>query len=94
MKPVAFMMILAGLGVAGLWVSHGMDLATREKVAITTVTTDDFGDEVETVEWKKPTDYPITGFHIGFDYAAPAIAGLIGLGIGLLFLDKRRERQS
>ena len=91
MKPVAFALILAGLAVAGLWVAHGADLATCEKVAVTTVTTDDFGDEVETVEWKKPTDYPVTGFHIGFDYAAPAIAGLIGIGIGLLFLERRRK---
>ena len=92
MKPIAFILILTGLGVGGLWFAHGADLATREKVAVTTVTTDDFGDEVETVEWKKPTDYPITGFHIGFDYAAPAIAGLIGIGIGLLFLERRRSK--
>lgn len=92
MKPLAFILILNGLGIGALWVAHGADLATREKVAVTTVTTDDFGDEVETVEWKKPTDYPITGFHIGFDYAAPAIAGLIGIGIGLLFLERRRSK--
>ena len=92
MKPIALILILAGLGIGGLWFAHGADLATREKVAVTTVTTDDFGDEVETVEWKKPTDYPITGFHIGFDYAAPAIAGLIGIGIGLLFLERRRSK--
>jgi len=91
MKPLAILFILTGFGITGLWISHGADIATREKVPVTTVTTDDFGDEVETIEWIKPTDYPITGFHIGFDYAAPAIAGLIGIGIGLLFLERRRN---
>ncbi len=91
MKPLAFILILNGLGIGALWVAHGADLATREKVAVKTVSVDDFGDEVETIEWKKPTDYPVTGFHIGFDYAAPAIAGLIGIGIGLLFLERRRK---
>ena len=86
MKPLAFILILNGLGIGALWVAHGADLATREKVV------DDFGDEVETIEWKKPTDYPVTGFHIGFDYAAPAVGGLIGLGIGLLFLERRRKK--
>ena len=92
MKPLAFLLILTGLGIGGLWVSHGADLATREKVAVKSMSVDDFGDEVETIEWKKPTDYPVTGFHIGLDYAAPAVGGLIGLGIGLLFLERRRKK--
>ena len=87
----AFQFVLA-LAVVGLWVSHGADLATREKVPITVKTTDDFGDEVETVEWKEATGYPLTGFHVGLDYAAP-IAGFFVLdGAILMFLGFRRRK--
>ena len=90
MKAVSALLILAATVIGGLWISHGADLATREKIAVTTTSTDEFGDEVETIEWKEPTDYPVTGFHIGLDYAAPAIGLLGGIGIALLVFDRRR----
>ena len=93
MKALAALLILVATGIGGLWIAHGADLATREKVAVTVISTDDFGDEVETIEWKKPNDYPVTGFHIGLDYAAPIIGLLGGLGVALLVIDRRRRNQ-
>ena len=32
MKPLAFILILNGLGIGALWVAHGADLATVKKL--------------------------------------------------------------
>ena len=92
MKGLGVIFILLALLVGGLWVSHGADLATREKEAVKVKSVDDFGDEVETVEWKEPTGFPVTGFHVGLDLAGPAAGGLVFVG-GILFVIGRRRSQ-
>ena len=93
MKIAGVFLIAIALAVTGLWIVHGADLATREKVPVTTTSVDDFGDEVETIEWKAPTDFPLTGFHVGLDRAAP-LAGLAGVaGVALVVLGARRARR-
>ncbi|MEO1267077.1 MAG: hypothetical protein AAFX99_03200, partial [Myxococcota bacterium] len=69
--------------------SHGAYLATQEQVPVKTTVVDDFGDDEEKIEWKEPTDFPVTGFHIGLDRAAP-VGGLLFIGGAvLLFLGFR-----
>ena len=93
MKAVGAILIVVALAATALWVAHGADLATREKVPVTTKSVDDFGDEVETITWKAPTDFPLTGFHVGLDRAGP-IVGLSGVaGICLIVFGVRRSRR-
>lgn len=94
MKIAGAALILISLAVAGLWLAHGGDLATREKVAVKTTVVDDFGDEVEKVEWKAPTDFPVTGFHVGLDRAGPLGGLLFGGGVALLVFGFRRDSSS
>ena len=54
---------------------------------------DDFGDEVVKTEWKKPDHFPLTGFHVGLDRAAPPVGGLGGLGIVLIVLGVMRDKK-
>jgi hypothetical protein len=91
MKIAGAALIALSLAVAALWLSHGADLATREKVAVTKKTTDDFGDETEEVVWEDASGYPLTGFHVGLDRAAPLGGGLFVVGAALLFLALRRK---
>ena len=74
---LACFVICASIG--GLWVAKGMHLATPEKVQIKTVSTDDFGDQVEDIKWVDNPDK----LDIGLDYAGPAIAvfGLLGVAL-------------
>ena len=93
MKTVGAVLLMISLAVSGLWIAHGADLATREKVPITIKSVDDFGDEVETIEWKEPDDFPLTGFHVGLDRALP-LAGSTGLpGVLLLVFGVRNSRK-
>lgn len=66
-------------GIGGLWLAKGMHLATPEQIQEVKVTTDDFGDKVETIKWVDNPDK----LDIGLDLAGPAIAviGLLGLGL-------------
>lgn len=84
MKIAGALCIALALAVAGLWVSHGATLATIEEEPIEVKSVDDFGDETVTTEWKKPDHFPLTGFHIGLDRAAPPMGGLFLLGLGLI----------
>ena len=93
MKGLGLILIVLAFLVGGLWVSHGADLATREKEAVKVKTVDDFGDEVESIVWKVPTNFPITGFHVGLDLAGPAGGGLFLVG-GILFMVGRRRSRS
>lgn len=87
-------LILISLAIGGLWLSHGGDLGTREQVPVTVKSIDDFGDETETVKWEAPTGYPVTGFHVGLDYAGPVGGLFFAAGFGLVILNRRRERNS
>ncbi len=94
MKAAGLILIALSLAVGGLWLAHGGDLGTREKVPVTVKSVDDFGDEVEKIEWKAAEGYPLTGFHIGLDRAGPAGGGLFTLGALLLFLNRRKQKRA
>ena len=91
MKLGGATLILAAFLIGALWVSHGADLGTREKVPVTVKSIDDFGDETESIEWKAPSDFPVTGFHLGLDYAGPAAGLLFGAGALMIFVSRRRR---
>ena len=103
MKSVAYACFAGALVVVLVWVATGMHFATRtelppeEHLSCTATTEcgednvckdgkcyDDFGDKVAGTEWR-------SGFQLGIiDGAGPAGGGLVGLGILLLFLERRK----
>ena len=91
MKIAGVVALVLALAIGALWAAHGAELATREKIAVTTETTDDFGDTVESTEWREPTDFPLTGFHVGLDRAGPPVALLILAGGAFLFFGFRKK---
>ena len=46
-KIIAGLCVMLSIAIGVLWLSKGMHLATPEQIQITTVTVDDFGDEVK-----------------------------------------------
>lgn len=93
MKIAGILCVVLALAVAGLWAAHGATLATIEQEPVEVKSVDDFGDEVVKVEWKAPDHFPLTGFHIGLDRAAPPIGGLMALGGVLIVLGVMRDRK-
>lgn len=87
-KSIAALCLLLAVAVMGWWFKDGMLMATRTKIPVEVVQTDDFGDEVKTTQWQE-------GFQIGLmDGAGPAAGGLAGLAVLLLFLDFRARRKA
>lgn len=87
MKAAAGLLFVVALGVLGVWVAHGTKFATQNQERIVTKTTDEFGDEVETISWKD-------NFKLGIDMAGPAAGGCIGLAGLLLFLNRRKQKKA
>ena len=86
-KVAAGVCLLLALAVMGWWAKDGMLMATRTKIPVDVVATDEFGDEVKTTTWED-------GFELGLmDGALPATGGLGGLAVLLLFLDYRARRR-
>ncbi|MEY3014313.1 MAG: hypothetical protein RIT45_3048 [Pseudomonadota bacterium] len=82
---IAIVCFVLAAGVMGWWAASGQHAATRFEIPVETIEKDDFGDEVKTVTWKK-------GFELGLlDGAAPAAGGLVGLGVILLLLDRKKR---
>ncbi len=79
MKQLAFLSFILALILGGLWLVQGMHMGTLTEKAVRTVSTDDFGDEVETITWEETLE-------IGLDVAVPGFAGFGLLGVGLLLL--------
>ncbi len=91
MKTVAIICFVLALAVVG---KFAMDcsaagqllMATRLEIPVEVVETDAFGDEVKTTRWED-------GLQLGLmDGAGPATGGLVFVGVGLLWLDRRRRR--
>ncbi len=85
MKRIGSIVCLLGaLIVGGVWVSHGMLLATLTERMVEKTIVDDFGDEEVVQEWE-PT------FEMGLDLAVPIGGGLLAMAGVLLFLDRREQ---
>ena len=76
--------LLAALIVGGVWVSHGMHMATLTEKMVEKKVMDDFGDEEDIQEW-------VPTFELGLDIAIPVSGGLLGLAGLLFFLDRRKK---
>ena len=79
MKNLALLPFVLALALGGLWFAQGMHMGTLTEKAVKSVSTDDFGDEVETITWEDTLE-------IGLDVAVPGIGGFGLLGIGLVLL--------
>ncbi len=87
-KWIAGACLLGAVVVLGWWLKDGMLMATRTKIPVEVVETDDFGDEVKTTKWEE-------GFQLGLmDGAGPAAGGLVGLAGLLIFLEIRARKRS
>ena len=73
--------VIAALGV---WITHGSNIFTKDKVQVVVKTTNpNFGTEEEHIEWKDE-------FHLGLDIAGP-ISGVALLGALGSFVMMRRQ---
>jgi hypothetical protein len=79
MKNLALVSFTLALVLGGLWLIQGKHMGTLTEKAVRTVSTDDFGDEVETITWQETLE-------IGLDVVIPGIGGFGLLGVGLLLL--------
>ena len=79
MTNLAILSFILALGLGGLWLVQGKHMGTLTEKAVRTVSTDDFGDEVETIVWEDTLE-------IGLDVAIPGIGGFGLLGVGLWLL--------
>ena len=79
MKNLAIISFILAVILAGLWLVQGQHMGTLTEKAVRTVSTDDFGDQVETISWQDTLE-------IGLDVAIPGIGGFGLLGVGLLLL--------
>ena len=86
MKNLAKLSFILALGLGGLWLVQGMHMGTLTEKAVRTVSTDDFGDEVETITWEETLE-------IGLDVAIPGIGGFGLLGVGLLLLSNPARKK-
>ncbi|MCU0427558.1 MAG: hypothetical protein MUF71_18240 [Candidatus Kapabacteria bacterium] len=72
---IAACVVIAAIAL-GIWVSHGSNIYTKDKVQVVVKTVNpNFGTEEEHIEWKDE-------FHLGLDIAGPisGVALLSGLG--------------
>lgn len=68
----------------GIWIAHGSNIFTKDKVQVIVKTTNpDFGIEEEHIEWKDE-------FHLGLDIAGP-VGGIALIGALGSFVMMRRQ---
>ena len=79
MKILATGSFFLALALVGLWVAHGMHLATLTEKPVETTSVDDFGDTVVTTTWQETLE-------VGLDVAIPGVIGFLLEGIGLFLL--------
>ena len=84
-RGVALLAFVLALAIVGVWVSHGMHMATLTERLVEKTVIDDFGDEEIVQDW-------VPTFELGLDIAIPAGGGLFGLAGLLIFLDRRARR--
>ncbi len=86
MRVGAYICFALALACAGIWVAHGQHMATLTQKLVTKEVVDpEFGDTELVKEW-------VDTFEIGLDIAGPAAGGLVFLGFGLLFVNRRKNR--
>lgn len=74
-KFLAGIWFLLTLSIVGIWIAHGTNILTKDKVQIVSKRLNPtFGVEEEVIEWKQQ-------FRLGLDYGAPAavLCGVVGI---------------
>lgn len=73
-KVIGGVWFVIALVIAGIWIAHGTQIFTKDKVQVVSKRINpDFGVEEEVVEWKPQ-------FRLGLDYGIPAIILCAGVG--------------
>jgi hypothetical protein len=73
-KVLGGIWLMIMLGIVGVWIAHGTQVYTKDKVQVVTKRVNpDFGIEEEIVEWKPQ-------FKLGLDYGIPAMVLCAGVG--------------
>jgi hypothetical protein len=73
-KVLAGIWLMLTFGIAGVWIAHGTQVLTKDKVQVVTKRVNpDFGVEEQIVEWKPQ-------FKLGLDYGIPAMVLCAGVG--------------
>ncbi len=84
-RTLALLSFVVALTIAGIWIAHGSQTLTKDKIQVVVKTKNpDFGTEEEHVEWKD-------GFRLGLDIAGPSAGGAIVLGVVSLFMLRRQS---
>lgn len=87
MRAGAYLCFALALAMAGVWVAHGQHMATlTEKLVEKEVVDEEFGDTEIVKVWEET-------FEIGLDIAGPGFGGFVALGVGLLFVNRRRRAE-
>jgi hypothetical protein len=82
-RIIAIVSAAITLAVAGVWVAHGGQTLTKNKVQVVVKTKNsDFGTEEEHIEWKDE-------FRLGVDIAGPVAGVALLLGLGSLVMMRR-----
>lgn len=83
--------IVIALLVLGYWGLSGASMVTQYQVATVEVNTDEFGDQIETTVMADEFQFGLLPDK-GYDGALPLGGGFLALGVGLLFLGRRRKK--
>lgn len=85
-KVLVLFAALSTIGILVVWIIHGKQTFSKDKVQVVTKKMNDFGIEDEYIEWKDE-------FRLGLDYAVPAVGvALILGGVGLVMIIRQRRK--
>lgn len=86
-KVLSGIWFVLAVGIIGVWIAHGSQMLTKDKVQVVTKRVNPtFGIEEEIVEWKPE-------FRLGLEYAAPSAALCLVVGIVCLRIASRSSKQ-
>lgn len=77
--------LLAGF-IVGVWIAHGGQTLTKDKVQVVTKRVNPtFGTEEEIIEWKPQ-------FRLGLEYGAPAAVLCVAVGVVCIRISRSRKQ--